>query len=222
MNQSFLTILILAGVAIFLILRLKDVLGTREGFEPNKEDMASNVSANKATKQKFEVIEGGPDHDIIDNVEAGSAAADSLAAIKRIEPSFKVSEFLEGARGAYEMILMSFERGELDEIKDFLAEDVLAAFVDVVADREDKGLKVESQFIGMREVKILNAALDRATDEAEITISFIADVTNVVKDQNGEIVEGNPTAVVKQKDVWTFSRELGADDPNWLLVATGA
>ncbi|MCA0042153.1 Tim44/TimA family putative adaptor protein [Celeribacter litoreus] len=220
MNQSFLSILVLAAIAIFLILRLRSVLGTREGFEKPRVDPQSMNEPN-AMRRDFEVIEGGVDHDIVDNVEPGTRAADNLAAIKRVEPSFSVAEFLSGARGAYEMILMAFEHDDLDSIKPFLSDDVYEAFSGVVADRQAKGLKIESQFIGVREIAIVDADLDKATDEAEVTLRFVGETTSVIRNAEGEIISGDPNATKRQKDIWTFARHLGSDDPNWQLVATG-
>lgn len=221
MGNSLLSILVLAGIAIFLILRLRSVLGTREGFEKPRADFPGSEDATKV-KRDFEVIEGGVDHDIIDNVEAGTRAADNLAAIKRVDPNFNVSEFLAGARGAYEMILMAFEHDELESIKPFLSEDVYEAFFSVVEDRQSKGLTIESQFVGLRELQIIDADLDRATDEAEIKIRFVGETSSVVRNAEGQIVQGDPKAINRQKDIWTFARHLNSDDPNWQLVATGA
>ncbi|ATG48390.1 Tim44/TimA family putative adaptor protein [Celeribacter ethanolicus] len=221
MGNSLLSILVLAGIAIFLILRLRSVLGTREGFEKPRAEYPGAEEATRV-KRDFEVIDGGVDHDIVDNVEAGTRAAENLAAIKRMEPSFNVAEFLSGARGAYEMILMAFEHDDLDSIKPFLSEDVYEAFASVVADRQAKGLTIDSQFIGLREIQIIDADLDRATDEAEIKIRFVGETTSVVRNAEGEVVEGDPQAVKRQKDIWTFARHLGSADPNWQLVATGA
>ncbi|MFC4669107.1 Tim44/TimA family putative adaptor protein [Seohaeicola nanhaiensis] len=218
MNSPLIQLLVLAGIAIFLILRLKSVLGTREGFE--KPPLPNPAPA--APRRGFEVIEGGPDHDITDHVDKDSENARNLAAMKRIEPEFSVTEFIGGARSAYEMILMGFERGQLDEIKPFLAEDVFQAFVDGVAAREDKGLTVEAEFIGVRETKVQQVTFDKATNRAEITMRFVAEMTSVVRDRGGDVVEGSPTAVKRQKDSWTFAREMGSKDPNWLLVATDA
>lgn len=218
MNSPLIQLLVLAGIAIFLILRLKSVLGTREGFE--KPPLPNPAPA--APRRGFEVIEGGPDHDITDHVDKDSENARNLAAMKRIEPEFSVTEFIGGARSAYEMILMGFERGQLDEIKPFLGEDVFQAFVDGVAAREDKGLTVEAEFIGVRETKVQQVTFDKATNRAEITMRFVAEMTSVVRDRGGDVVEGSPTAVKRQKDSWTFAREMGSKDPNWLLVATDA
>ena len=111
MSSAIIQLLVLAGIAVFLVLRLRNVLGTREGFE---KPAVKAPEASRRGRPDLEVIEGGPDRDITDHVEEGSDNAAALGAMKRIEPEFSVSEFLEGARGAYEMILMAFERGEID------------------------------------------------------------------------------------------------------------
>jgi predicted lipid-binding transport protein (Tim44 family) len=210
-------LLVLAGIAVFLILRLKNALGTRDGFEKTPE---VDVSPKKHAGPAFEVIEGGPDLDITDHAPEGSDTAIALADMKRVEPSFGVSDFLGGARGAYEMIVMGYEHGNLDEIKPFLSEEIYESFVDGVAAREDQGLTVESHFIGIREMELDSATMDKATNEADLTIRFVAEMTSVVKDQDGNVVEGSPTEVKRQKDTWVFSRVMGSDDPNWLLVST--
>ncbi len=219
MNSPFIQLLVLAGIAVFLILRLRSVLGTRDGFE---QPPIPRSSADRANRPDLEVIEGGPDLDIIDHVEEGSESAIALADMKRLEPSFGVADFLQGGRGAYEMILMGFENGELDEIQPFLGEDVYDSFVDAVAAREDEGLTIEAEFYGVREMKIVKASLDQDTNEAEITIRFVAELTSIVRDNAGDIIEGSDSDVKRQKDTWTFARSMGSDDPNWLLVSTDA
>jgi predicted lipid-binding transport protein (Tim44 family) len=215
MNSPLIQLLVLAGIAVFLILRLKNVLGTREGFEKPREPQVQ-----QRRRQEFEVIEGGPDRDITDHVDEDSDEARELAAMKRVEPAFSVSEFVQGARGAYEMIVMGFETGELDDIRPFLAEDVFQTFIDVGADREDKGLTIEAEFIGVRETAVVGARFDKDSNLAEVTMRFVGELTSVVRDKGGDIVEGDPKHVKKQKDTWTFARTMGADDPNWQLVST--
>lgn len=217
MNSPILQLLVLAGIAIFLVLRLRSVLGTREGFE---KPPAPAPNEQRSSRAGFEVIEGGPDHDIVDHVPEGSDAADALAAMKKVEPSFSVSEFLSGARGAYEMILMGFENGKVADLKPFLADDVYETFEEVVAQREEQGLTIEANFIGVRELSLADASYDETSGLAEITVRYVAELTSVVKNAEGEVVEGSATAVKRQKDVWTYARTMGASDPNWQLVAT--
>ncbi|MBS8224889.1 Tim44/TimA family putative adaptor protein [Vannielia litorea] len=220
MNLAVIQLLVLAGVAIFLILRLRSVLGTREGFEKPQAPQPGPSRSREKSRHEFEVIEGGVDRDITDHVSEGPAA-DALATMKTVEPGFSVGEFLHGARGAYEMILMAFERGELDGVKPFLGQDVAESFEDVVKMRAENGVTVEASFIGVRETALKEASYDEESAEAEITVKFIGEITSVVRDAAGDIVEGDPNAVKRQRDVWTFARRMGTGDPNWKLVATG-
>ena len=218
MNSPLLQLLVLAGIAVFLILRLKNVLGTRDGFEPPREVDPTPIQRRGPD---LEVIEGGPDRDILDHAEEGSETAKALAAMKSIEPSFGVSDFLQGARGAYEMILMGFEKGDLASIKPFLSQDVYETFAEVVEAREQQGLTIESEFIGLREMSLHDATFDPNSKEAEVSVRYVGELTHVVRDRAGEIVEGSESQIKRQKDVWTFARVMGSDDPNWQLVATG-
>jgi predicted lipid-binding transport protein (Tim44 family) len=167
------------------------------------------------------VIEGGPDRDITDHVEDGSSAAKALAAMKMAEPGFNVTEFLEGARGAYEMILMGFEHDELDDVRGFLSAEVADTFDQVIEQRKADGLTIEASFVGVREVALADASFDRDTNEGDVTVRFVGELTSVVRNAEGDIIEGNPNEIKRQKDVWTFSRVMGSNDPNWVLVATG-
>ncbi len=217
MNSSVIQLLVLAGVAIFLILRLRSVLGTREGYE--KPPLVKGDGAGR--RPDFEVIEGGPDRDITDHVAEGTTAADALAQMKAADPEFSVTDFLDGAKGAYEMILMAFERGDLAEVKGFLSDDVTTALQSVIETRAEQGLTVEAEFVGVRETILTDAAFEEATALGEVTVKFVAELTSVVRDAGGAVVEGSPSEIKRQKDVWTFARPMRAGDPNWQLVATG-
>lgn len=218
MNGSLIQLLVLAGIAIFLILKLRSVLGTRDGFEKppvSLEDVRPRV------RRDFEVIEGGPDRDITDHAPEGSDAARALAEMKAIEAGFAVRPFLDGARGAYEMILMAFEKGDLDQIRPFLADEVEAGFAEAIAIREREGLTIDASFVGMKELALHDATFNKDSRFAEISVRFVAEQTYVVRNKAGEIVEGAPNKIKKTQDIWTFARQMGSDDPNWQLVATG-
>lgn len=218
MNSSLLQILVLAGIAVFLILKLRAVLGTREGFE---KPAVPVDQLRPRSNRNFEVIEGGPDRDITDHVSEGSNAARALAQMKQAEPGFSVSEFLKGARGAYEMILMAFERGDIEPIRPFLNDEVEASFTQAISARQREGLTIEANFVGLREMTLEDAEYDATTRIAEITVRFTGELTSVVKNAAGEVVDGHPTSVKRQRDAWTFARPMGVQDPNWQLVATG-
>ena len=218
MSSALFQLIVLAGIAIFLILRLKSVLGTRDGFE---EDIDPIERPSPRDTSRFEVIEGGPDRDIIDHVPEGSDAAVALAQMKRVEPSFNVAAFLQGSRAAYEMILMAFEKGDLAPVKPFLAPAVYEAFDEAVQARVAQGLSVEAEFLGLRELTLTDASFDGRSREAEVTVRFGGELISVARDAMGKVVEGDPRSPRKQRDSWTFSRIMGSADPNWQLVATG-
>jgi len=218
MNSPIIQLLVLAAIAVFLILRLRSVLGTREGFEkPTLPEDRTNQISNR---RGFEVIEGGPDPDIMDHAEEGSDTAKALAAMKRVDPAFNVSEFLGGARGAYEMILMAFETGDLETVLPFMSAEVYEALSEVVDKRIEQGLTIEAKFIGISDMTLRGAEFDETSNEAELTVRFMSELTYQVRDKAGDVIEGSDTEVKRQKDVWTFARVMGTDDPNWRLVAT--
>jgi predicted lipid-binding transport protein (Tim44 family) len=220
MGSQMIQIIILAGVALFLILRLRNVLGTREGFEKPRELSEQNTSGPNG--RAFEVIDGGGvDHDIAHVIDPESDAGRALAAMKRVDPEFTVGEFAHGARSAYEMIVMAYENGDLETLREFLAPEVYEPFAVAIEERTRKGYKVEAQFSGVREVKLVDAHFDEATSEADITMRFVGELTSTVRNAEGQIVEGNPNELKQQRDVWTFSRDMTSGSPNWLLSGTG-
>jgi predicted lipid-binding transport protein (Tim44 family) len=218
MNSPIVQLLVLAGIAIFLILRLRSVLGTREGFEKPRVDTSAQ---ERRSSVEFEVIDGGPDPDVTDYVDADSEEAKALTAMKVADRSFNVRDFLRGARGAYEMILTGFEKSEIAQIRPFLSEDVYEAFASVVEARERDGLTVDFNFAGISELNLVGAEFDETTNEAEVSVKFLSESTSAVYDRAGDLIEGSPTDLKKQRDIWTFARTMGTGDPNWILVATG-
>jgi predicted lipid-binding transport protein (Tim44 family) len=220
MNNPVIQLLVLAGVAVFLIYRLRNVLGTRSGYEPTQKPEAP-VAAAQVDRKGLEVIDGGIDTDIDDHLEMGTPAAVAVAQMKKLEPDFSLSDFVAGSGGAYEMILMAYENGDIENVRGFLGAEVEAGLDGAIESRKNDGLKVEAEFIGLREVKIRDASFTESSNTAEIKVRFVGELTSVVKNNNGEVVEGDPTEIKKQADIWTFGRTMGSDDPNWQLVETG-
>jgi predicted lipid-binding transport protein (Tim44 family) len=220
MGSQMIQIIILAAIALFLILRLRNVLGTREGFEKPREIPGSGPARRR--DRPFEVIEGGSaDPDIADFVDPETSAGAALAAMKRVDRDFSVGEFSHGARAAYEMIVMAYENGDLETLRRYLSPDVFEPFAAAIETRSQKGYTVQASFAGIREVKLLDAHFDADSNEADVTMRFVGELSSVVRDPDGRIVEGAPNELKQQKDVWTFTRNMASDDPNWLLTGTG-
>lgn len=214
MSNSLIQIVVLAAIALFLISRLRNVLGTRDGFEPPARP------APQPTPRRVAGPAEPDDSDVLDHAEAGTPAAAALIQMQRAEPSFAVGPFLTGARQAYEMILTAFEKGDLSEVRPFLAPAVAEAFDRVIADRQARAITSEVQYLGTRETTLEGASFDPASGTGEVSVRFVGELISAQRDAQGNVVDGDPKASRKQRDVWTFARRMGQADPNWQLVAT--
>ena len=216
-----LQIFILALVAAFLFWRLWSVLGTRTGNET--EIKISNIKPLKKDKIKeYETTEKKSyDEDIADYIELESESGEALKNMKFVEKNFSVGQFVSGAKGAYETILMAFENGELSKLKKLLSNEVFISFEEVVLEREKKDLEVEASFVGMREIRLKKASFDKEKNVAEIQMLFKCELIVVVKNKEGKVIEDSLDKIKKQNDLWTFSRKMGTDNPNWELTKTG-
>lgn len=226
MNGSFqfLDIILYAMIAAFIFLRLRRVLGRRTGHEssaPSANDAKSEQQQARALAD--ERNQAGEEAELTEltlqrNLPA--AVRKELAKIARAEPSFQLDEFLQGAKRAYRMILEAFWAGQKEKFKDFLSDQVYEQFSGVIDGRENEGLKVENRLLDTDEISVDSARLVDRT--GEITIKFISDIIAVTRNREGSLVEGDLSDSIQVTDIWTFSRELGSRDPNWLLVATRA
>ncbi len=215
-----LQIFILAAVALFLFWRLRAVLGSRDGFEKTINKIKDNSEVIESTSDVGEPIENSVDNDIFDYVEEGSKSAEVFKIIKEFDNQFSVNKFVSGAKMAYEIILMAFEKGDVEKLESLLDKKVFARFKSVIDKRKKDGLVVDAKFIGMRDIRIVNASFNQKTKIAEVSLTFKSEITIVVKNIDGKIVEGHPDDIKKQKDNWVFSKDLKEKSPIWLLKST--
>ena len=222
MSSDVIELLVLFALAAVVLYRLRAIIGTRTGHEAPPEFLRRQQEARRPGAKPTPVpdIAPAPDEDepLPGVPESGRAA---LEAIRRIEPDFSLDGFAAGARGAYEMILMAYEEGDRDTLRSLLAPDVFQAFEQGIVAREQAGLRVEARFIGVREAKVDGIAFDPETRIADITVKFVGELITAVRDPENRVVEGDPNEIRRQSDRWTFSREMGSSDPNWLLTGTG-
>jgi len=219
MNNTIIQLLILAGVALFLIFRLKNVLGTRDGFEPKIKD---GIKTKEEVKNTKDVNENYLDEEVTEYLLDDNKSAEALSKIKELETDFSLTNFLGGAGSAYEMILMAFQSGDISTVQRFLSSEIKENFEEAIQERDKKGLSIDAEFLGLRDTAVKNVGFNTKDRVAEISVSFLADIKSVVKNKHGEVIEGEEADTKKQFDVWVFSREIGSDNPNWILVETGA
>ena len=220
-SSAMIELLILFAIAAFVLYRLKSVIGTRSGYEARPEHMHPHDAGPSGPQPVPAASEETRAELAAQHAELSESSRNAIAGMMEAEPDFTLEGFLEGARGAYEIILMAYEEGDRETLRDLLAPDVYNAFESVIARREAEGLKVEARFIGIRESRILSAGFDPETREADVTVRFTGELITAVRDPENRIVEGDPNEIRRQKDTWTFSRVMGSQTPNWLLTATG-
>ena len=134
------------------------------------------------------------------------------------DPAFDPETFAGGARGAFEMILEAFAKGELGGVKPILSPEVYANFAQAVKTRDEAGEKLENTLVGVRSAEIAEAYMD--SRNAVVAVRLVSDQINGTRDRAGNVISGDPSAVTAVTDLWTFQRDTRARDPNWMLVAT--
>jgi len=220
--------------AVIIFYQLRSVLGKRTGHErppfdpysarvPGKEAEAgvsdNIVALPKRLKRKGE--EDVSRYEEIDRIAApGTPVNDGLRAIKDADASFQVASFLDGAKLAYEMIVMAFADGDRKTLKNLLSREVYRGFEEAIAAREQRNERVQSSFVGISKADIVSAGV--RDSEAQVTIRFISELISATLDRSGTVIDGDPETVAEVKDVWTFARDIRSRDPNWKLVATEA
>jgi predicted lipid-binding transport protein (Tim44 family) len=227
------TIIFLA-LAVFIFLRLRNVLGQRTGSErPPYDRAARNVVHGVQDNHNVVPIPGAiidqapltPAADVVPPTdrwkgiaEPGTPLAQGFDAIAAQDSSFDPRHFVSGARGAYEMIVLAFANGDRRSLKDLLSSEVYESFDAAIKDREKREQKTETRFVSIDRAELVNA--DVRDRSAQLTVRFVSQMISVTRDKDGTIVEGNPDKVADITDVWTFARDVTSRDPNWKLVGT--
>ena len=224
--------LIVIGVAIVILFRLRSVLGTRIGhqrpaIDPNKPetvakpedtvvqlrprpaDIVADDDGRRSRKMAVEVEQfahGSPE------------IAKGLNANIDADPGFGPKSFIDGATQAYEMVLTAYASGDRKTLKNLLEKDVYDGFEKAIAAREATNHKVDFTFVGLPKIEISAADVDKRS--AHITVQFHAEIVSATHDADGALIEGSVDQVQTIADEWTFARNPKSRDPNWKLVAT--
>lgn len=235
------TIIFLA-LAVFIFMRLRSVLGQRTGRErppfdpysksardvarPGNENVVTlpNRTVDAATKpaaadKSAEPAEPKAPTDRWKGFAAsGSPVAAGFDAIVGVDPTFDAKHFVAGARAAYEMIVTAFADGDRRTLKSMLSREVFDGFDAAITDREKRGDKMESRFVGVNGADVTGAELRGRV--AHVSIRFNSQLISVTRNKDGAVIDGNPEKVTDVTDSWTFARDVSSRDPNWKLVAT--
>jgi predicted lipid-binding transport protein (Tim44 family) len=233
---QFIDIILFGMVAAFLVLRLRGVLGRRNGHEGRPADPFLGRQKEDLGHQKEEQA-GDNVVQLPDNSEPSAEAqpdtmapaaaaandadltlANGISQIKKADRRFELQEFLTGARMAFEMILGAFATGDRAPLKSMLSPEVFANFEQAIRERETTGEVLEDTLVGIRAADIVEAYVEGRA--ANVTVKFVSDQVSVVRNERGDVINGDPDRVSEVTDFWTFARDTNARDLNWTLVAT--
>jgi predicted lipid-binding transport protein (Tim44 family) len=224
--------LIVIGVAIVVLFRLRQVLGTRVGHDRPPVDPARPAAPEAKPADGILTLPARPierssedelrDRKLAAEIEqfarGDKGVAEGFNAIAGADPSFSPKAFLEGAKTAYEMVLTAFAQGDRKTLKNLLEKDVYDGFEHAMSAREGRGEKVDFTFVGLPRVEISHAGLDKRN--ALVTVQFHAEVVSATHAKDGTLIEGSTDQIKAIADEWTFARNPRSRDPNWKLVAT--
>lgn len=225
--NDFITMFFLVA-AVLIFWQLRSVLGRRTGNEKPPYDpytareaqtqLGENDDSKVVTLPKREVSEENRFADIDAAAPVGSKANDGLRQILERDPAFNAKQFLQGARSAYEMIVMGFAEGDRNTLRSLLSSEVFEGFYAVIAEREQRGEVTKSTFVGINKAEFTDAGV--SGNEAYVTLKIESQLISATYSADGNLVDGDPESVGDVNDVWTFARDLRSKDPNWKLVAT--
>lgn len=214
-DTVILEIVILAMVAGFLGLRLYSVLGRRAEHEeeqpiPTRFERPEELGSD----ERRPVMPAAP----VSRRETVSANEAGVRAIAAVDPRFDISGFVDGAKGAYAMILEAFWKGDRETLRELCDDDVYAHFAEAIDAREAAGETLDNRLIRIEDATIKSANLEGRV--ARIAVTFVADIAAVTRDKDGTVVAGSLDDAIESRDVWTFMRHLDSAGPDWKLDET--
>jgi predicted lipid-binding transport protein (Tim44 family) len=228
-GYNLIEIVFLASIAIFLLLRLRQILGRRTGNERRRDPFAAREQvASPNAKDKVAAPLAGPADRAAPTDESrtkigqvapeGSALNQGLTAIQAADRQFDVDRFTSGARAAYEIIVDAFAKGDKTALRPLLSDEVFAHFSTAIDGRARRGETMDFKLVAIKDARITQAKLDGK--QAEITVTFETEIITATKNDAGAIVSGDPSTVVTVIDIWSFARDVKAKGPDWILSST--
>jgi len=193
-NFGYIDIILLAMIAGFIILRLRNILGRKTGHQ---EKVFTDFEKNFEKFKKKETTQAKP-------------------TFKTDLKGEEEKEFLRGAEIAYETIITAFAKGDRNKLKNLLAPSILSSFDEAIKERDKENIKSELTFIGFKESKLQK--FEEVKSELFATVRFVSEIISVKKDKENKIIDGNPDIIKTVTDQWKFTKSVLNKNPNWNLL----
>ena len=211
-------ILIFAIIAVFLVLRLRNILGTRDGYEQKNDETGRFY---RPTSESLE-DKNGP-VDATDNViplRSEGLSGSGVAAIKKADPSFQDDQFLQGAASAFQMVLHAYAEGDLSQLRRLLGYDLFNEFSEAIRERNADNESLSLTIDEIEDVQLLDGEL--VDGIASVTVRFVSKQSRHIFDAEGNEIIDDAADKESVIDIWTFERDTQIADPNWKLVETSS
>lgn len=207
--MPFIDILIFAVIAVFLIFRLRSILGNRDGFEKPQKTVQSESSADNIInfKGKTPMAESAPLN--------GSGLKD----LRKLDDSFKDEEFLSGAKAAFPLILNAYSEGDLGSLRRYVGFDLYEEFSNAIHQRDAAGEHLKIDIENVNDVQLLDAEISDGI--STVTVKYDTIQSRILTDASNTVIEEDSISSEQIEDIWIFERDIRSTDPNWRLVETG-
>jgi len=206
--MPFVDILIFAVIAIFLIMRLRNILGSREGFEQKQDNRPIQPVHQAESAREKKVVPLRPSQ--LDGT--------GLEAVRRADPNFSDDTFMQGAASAFGMVLSAFADGDVTQLRRLLSFELYEEFSESIRLRNKNGDELGIEIISIDDVQLTDGQV--VDNIASVTVTFVSTQTRTLTDRDGVVLEEDSMDSSELTDIWVFERDIQLDDPNWKLVET--
>lgn len=189
-----LLVLIFAIITVVLLVKLNEILGQKIGHNIPRENLRD------FTKPKVEEVPASEKNENL---------------VKKHFRNFDLSDFLEKAKKAFEIIFKAYAAEDKATLHDLLMPQIYTAFSKAIDDRHQRGEILEGAIVGFDSAEVTDVSVDNRT--VFITVKFVTSQSNVLKSADGAVLEGSADFVESRTDVWVFSRKMNAADSKWYL-----
>jgi len=206
--MPFVDILIFAVIAIFLIMRLRNILGSREGFEQKQDNRPVQPVNQAESAREKKVVPLRPSQ--LDGA--------GLEAVRRADPNFSDDTFMQGAASAFGMVLSAFADSDVTQLRRLLSFELYEEFSESIRLRNKNGDELSIEIISIDDVQLTDGQV--VDNIASVTVTFVSTQTRTLTDRDGVVLEEDSMEFTELTDIWVFERDTQLDDPNWKLVET--
>lgn len=209
--SGYLDIIFLLILVVVVFSKLKSLLGT------NTEDTKVIMVSKEQLERVYNEMKSNAENHFAKEVDLSNLSALDRELVKI--PNFNKNIFVRGAQKAFEMILTSFSKGDAKTLSTLVNKELLKKFESVISERKEKGIVAETDLISFvqTEVESVNFVND---EKVNIVVKFVSEQVNMLKNADGEVIEGDENYVQTISDVWTFEKSLNPKSNNWLLCST--